>query len=383
MSGCIFGSKKLLSCEKVRAAFEAYDSEEYGSVDELKSDVENDRALLAGMYIDLKDDSIKKCLTTDKIGDIFGDDQNELLKNMYSKMIEEAVLLIQVENTSAGGSLKMAVLGMDFDDNKDAERYYNAYVKHLKKNYDETDSDMVSGMEFCTATTYTGKKAVCQRVYRYRDSVLVVAGYERGDNGITAKMQAVCDLIGVESPDISGYDCTSTTNAGGRFDLAMEHYDPQLIDPKEFNTKSEEVGTGSYYTETNDIGTVREMLSGSPIKTNQVDNFRGLVNRTRNSVTGIALYEIKTRNNEDAVEIFDTASKELKDENSKEMSGLAEGEEDNINYCYFDVSMFVSQSVYAVYREGDTVYLIAAIGSKQTEARQCFEELTDVMGLPR
>lgn len=381
VTGCLFG-KSPLSSDNVMKCCAEYDSEEYKSLEDMKADVENDRALLAGMYIKLEGESIKKTLTNDKVGDVLADAQEELLKNLYSKMIKEATVLIQAENSSDGGVNKMAAVAMDFEDDSDAGKYYKALVRFLSQKYEETSKDDDDTYSIYTVKELKGKRAFCERVYMKGKNVFVIAGYEYRNNSVTDKLRSFCDIVGVEAPDISYYDCNSKDNAD-RFAELVSATGASEMNKREFEKKSSDGSSMCNYAELSSPEVFINEMTGFAMEDKTYRSCRCLINhQSRNDImTGYYIFEIKVDSVPNAVYLFDSLCGYMKSEHPDSVKTVQDNK-DGVRYLYVEVSDSLSSKIYAAYSENDTVYIFGAYAQDSLNSSGYYYEVINAMELP-
>ncbi len=382
VSGCFLARKNPLSSDTVLEKCAEYDAEEYGSLEDIKADLENSRALLAGMYIKLEGENIKKGLTNDKIGDVLADAQEEILQHTYSKMITQATMLIRVETDRDGGVCKMMAVAADFEDDQNASKYYKAFIRYLGETYEESSKDNNDEYSIYTVKEFKGQRAFAERVYMKANHVLIVAGYEYKNNSATDRMKDFCNLVGVEAPDISSYDCTSKENIDRIGELAA-FYKAGELKKRDFENKvSQDTAMCDYATLTRPEMIINQM-TGFALDDKTVTSCRCLINQEKKDdvMCGFYVFEIKSDSVPNSVLLYDSFCEYVKTSNP-DIVRTSEDSKDGIRFSYTEINGKDAAREFAVYSESDKVYIIGIYAQDSLSVSGYHYDVITALGLP-
>jgi len=382
VTGCFLTGKNPLSSDSVFEKCAEYDAEEYESLDDIKAELENDRALLAGMYIKLEGENIKKGLTNDKIGDVLADAQEEILQHMYSKMIIQATMLIQAETAKDGGVCKMVAVAADFEDDQNASKYYKAFIRYLGETYDESSKDNDDEYSIYTVKEFKGQRAFSERVYMKANHVLIVAGYEYKNNSVTDRMKSFCGLVGVEAPDISSYDCTSKENMDRIGELAA-FYNAGELKKRDFEKKLSQDGAMCDYATLPHPEMIISQMTGFAFDDKTVTSCRCLINREEKDdvMCGFGVFEIQSDSVPNSVLLYDSFCEYVKT-SFPDADRTSEDSKDGMRFFFSEISTRDSAQEFAVYSDNDKVYIISIFAKDNLSVSGYHYDVINAMELP-
>ena len=268
-----FGAKSKVSPEKLMEVCEEYDSEQYDDADEIASDLDNNRALLAGMYTYAEGKDCRTQLNNEDINELYSDVSDELFSNIYWKKITSSTMFIQVFSDEEG-EIKLSAVAMEFGSSDDAEDYYGMKTEYFATLHEDddsyecsTDEDLDGSLEYTVTTVYRGQSAECFATYIDKDCVMVLTGYEHKRNDATEYLQEICEIFGIPSPDITEWDCNSqpeipsyvTGDVEDRFMAAVEYLHASEVDASSGMRAS--ALDGAHYFLTQDRGSMSQFAS--------------------------------------------------------------------------------------------------------------------------
>ena len=390
LSGCsipFFGKGNRISPDSVYDALSEYDCEDYDDLEEMAGDAENKRALMAGMFISLEGKYIRHALNDDTFNGLFEPVSEDYLYNLYSKSINKATLMIRGEENRDGGTVRLAILSAEFDDDEAAWKYYNSCndlmagltedekVQSYKDHFED-------GKLECTATQiFSVRSASCQSVYIEGSSVMVMTGYEDKCNDITDEFEEYAGILEIPYSDMSRWDCLAVPDVEDRILLMIDELDMEYLDPEEFSDRVDLEGQVlNIYTEGTDpsiMTGIEDIYSGYE---DQISMIRAAYTMP-SGYTAFYAFSFTLDGDVSASYLYEHAVTELMEENDEIISNTDTGETGGITYTKLYADNF-SHIRYSIFLEGNMVYLIGAISLQSDAVDDLYEEYSDILGLP-
>ncbi|MBR2524469.1 MAG: hypothetical protein IKE53_08560 [Clostridiales bacterium] len=382
-----------VSPDRLYAACEENDAEGYDTLEEITDDLENPRALSAGMFIKAEGKDIRHLFYDESINGLYADAAEELLLNIYSKSIEKATVYMRNEDHDPG-VISVLCCSMQFGSYEDADTAYkscNKYIKSLDDGTSESSSEkLVDGdMDLMFTTLCKGHSAVCFAVYVDCDSVMLLMGSQNKSNDVTVELTELTGYLEIPSPDLSFWDCLATPEIEDRFMALVEARGYQELDSS--MPSITRIGSGQgrsssitgYYLSDDpfDVSGLNLDSAGDPDAITRVGIIYDMSYSAGKS-GGIMIYELCYSDEDSAADAYDDILGSLS------MAGdyLEEtdsGELDGIRYTKFRLE--IAGYYYQVYLDGENVYItlcMNSIGNADTAYTDSFNEALEIMGLP-
>lgn len=383
-AGCsLFGRESRVSPQRFFSACDEYDSEEYESISELEDELDNKRALIAGMYIKAEGKEMRHVVESDALEECLSDIGNDVFYDLYSKNAESMTAFIQSEELDDKGKIIFAGVSVDLGNEDDAWKYYRKCNERFSDTADQ-DEDTTKTLDYasddkleCTVTVLLKRRqATVYSVYIDGDSVLVLIGYEYRNNGLDDYFDEFCEIMDIPAPDLSDIDTASANDeVEDRFMAAVDYLDAEEIDPEDFAARlasSPDVDVIYYITDEIDTSGFFVPTIDSNVAAG-ITEMRVIYESSRSSrMLGnyLMITEYKTEDKTVSEEMYNTLTDALS------MGGMTDvvdsGERDGISYFKASLS---DRIFYCVYRENESVYIVATTNDGS-------DEITDVMGLP-
>ncbi|MCR5060984.1 MAG: hypothetical protein K6A80_08155 [Saccharofermentans sp.] len=383
-SGCsLFSKESRVSPQRFFSACDEYDSEEYESISELEDELDNKRALIAGMYIKAEGKEMRHVVESDALEECLSDIGNDVFYDLYSKNAESMTAFIQSEEEDDKGKIIFAGVSVDLGNEDDAWKYYRKCNERFSDTADQ-DEDTTKTLDYasddkleCTVTVLLKRRqATVYSAYIDGDSVLVLIGYEYRNNGLDDYFDEFCEIMDIPAPDLSDIDTASANDeVEDRFMTAVDYLDAEEIDPEDFAARlasSPDVDVIYYITDEIDVSGFF-VPSIDPSIASGITEMRVIYESSRSSrLIGnyLMITEYKTEDKTFSEEIYNTLTDSLS------MGGMTDvvdsGERDGISFFKASLSDHI---FYSVYRENESVYIVATTNDGS-------DEISDVMGLP-
>ena len=398
-AGCslpFFRKESRVSPDKVFAACEKYDAEDYDDLDELIGDISNNRAMASGMFIKAEGKEIRHALNDDTVNEAFADVTDQLFYNLYAKSIESLTMMIKSKTKKDGGTVKIAICSAGFENEDDAWKYYkqtNSYFGDVAEgDRIESTKDRLSDKDLEATVTeiFISRSASCFSVYIDGDSVMVLMGFEKWCNDIDDELDAFCELLDVPAPDMSDWDCTSMPEVTDRIDLLLEEYDFTVLDPDTFEDVTDSFdANGNYYTETTDREKIEDIITLEDGMFRAVCMMRAayMIEGSQTHGPGSdysAVYFLSFHFDSDlsSEEFYNDLKEYFMDDNEDKIVDSETNTVGGITYTKLVTEAYI-KAIYGIYLDGDDVYLVG-LGSfdEQTNQQNYDDILTGILGLP-
>ena len=395
-TGCSlpFLKKSRVSPDKVFEACTEYDAEDYDDLGEMIEDLGNKRAAANGVFISLEGKNIRHALSDNAVNELFADAGEEVIYSLYSKQIDTVTLMLKSEEKKDGGTVKVALCSAKFDGAEEAEDYYDKcndlFADLVDKDGFESDIDSQSddNMAYTITQVFGHAKAVSYSAYLDNDCVMVLIGFERRCNDVGVELESLCDQLAVPAPDMSDWDCLAVPDVDDRLDLFLETGEFTEVNPNVFGdyVGDYDGGTNNYYTETDVEGTMEQLLGIGNESYENVEHLRAAITTESASSsirTGTYAISFDCTDEQEAETFYNDLSRSLADENSIFIVNQESDVVGDLKYIKLTLRESFSCAIYAVFREGDMVYLVGTMAVEQVSVEDNYEAyVCDAMGLP-
>ncbi len=383
-AGC--GGAKLVSPDAFAKACEEYDTERYEDVSDLVEDVGNEKLVKAGMFIQAESINIRKVMLDDKVDGVFAVAGDYTMQDLYSGKAEKGTILVKyVKDGDAswlvgGSSLKFA-------SEYEAQDYFKAKVMQFDSEASEDDS----GISYLIYNDIKNRSLTTHAFYIEKDCVLSLVGYENKTNDMSASIAELCSYLNIDAPCLEGVDCTKVVQVENRIATAAETCDVTELEPSRFH-EIETLPYKTYYVKDASLDDLRQ--EGSPsglLGSASASNCRSidvlcdlntnLSRATANKAGGYIAMGYRFDDEDSAKTGFDAFAKTIKEENRQVIVAEDTGTDDGLVYYKMASRVTIAYYDYAIYLDGNKVYLICTIGMTEEQAQNFLDDIEGKMGL--
>jgi hypothetical protein len=383
-AGC--AGKSVLSPESFAEALEQTDHESYDDVDDITGDLDNKRALAAGMYIQAEDSSIRNVMADEDINGIYELMGNDAIHDLYSRDMERATVLICRDKTGSSSLYMIGGVASCFDSAGSASDYYDDLVSKYEDK-DNTVSSTQGDISYTIITKTGNRNAKCYAIYLDNDCVLVLAGYESKTNALGDSFDEICGYMDIPSPDLSGIDCTKIVKVDNRVKNVADQIGAKTVDI----TKLTSIGmydTGTFYGSTDNLSEIKlglEELMGPFV--NDCRFFEMLNNISfddvsiakMNGAAGYMIIGYRMDDHDKALKSYNAMISNIRKQNLS-VGDEDSGNDEGIEYYSVSVSEQYITIKYTAYCEDDHVYLIFTESFGSANADEIEAEVLSLMG---
>ena len=390
----LFGGSGRLTPEKIYEELNKGDSEPCEDMDEILGDIDNKRAMLAGMFASFEGKDIKKTLKSEELNTYYADVGTEVLSELYTKNISRMTLYVQGEDIEdTNGNIKFAVCSMQFENDDEAWKYYKSCNKTYAAMIDATEdtSDLKyeqdGKLESTMTTINSGRNLVTYDVYIEGSCVMVLIGHAYKSNELTDRLSTLCERLSIPSTDVSKWDLLANVESDNRVMMAVEALKAEKIEDVDDDLPEITEYSGSpYYFVTDNPSLIEELGFGMIDDAEEITvlyNFNKLSSSRLTNMNGSVAYSLRCEDERAAEKIFNKVSTLYSIDSSSRKKNNDTGEEDGIKYSKVELGMSSSTVYYGFYLEDNMVYVICAYDKKSSSGSGSnYEELRNMMQLP-
>ena len=355
--GCLRKEREsIISFSAFREAMEEYDAEEYSSYPGIEEQLDNPRAMLAGMYAPL--DAPALC----------SDAQLE-------------VKFVQRIEGDEGAYVEMEGHLLQFDSEDSAVDFYDEYC-------DEFDVDLIDDLRYAFSIDASERRAAeCIAVYCEYDHVLIMTGREFKDNGLVSCYEDLCSLLDIPAPDLSVIDCNAPIPSEERVPLLCEDMDAEEIDASEFDFNWVLDEPGCYFVQTDDLVSIAGVLEGERLamydNVIHTDIFFSIDSVPEDlQASRFVVMRVQFDSPEHAREFYEDMMDDVAGRQAVDIEMIDSGEADGINYTKYKMTDPYMSASYNLYYEGDAAYVLSFLNMDEKVAADTIQHVCDVMSLP-
>lgn len=391
----LFGGSSRLTPENIYEELNKGDSEPCEDMDEILGDIDNERAMLAGMFASFEGKDIKKTLKSEELNTYYADVGEEVFADLYTKNISRMTLYVQGEELEdTNGNIKLALCSMQFESDDEAWKYY----KSLNTNYaelidaTENESDLNyeqdGKLEGTMTTINKGRNLVTYDVYIEGNCVMVLIGYARRTNELTDRLNSLCESLTVPSTDVSKWDLMSSIDAENRLMMAIEQLRAEEITEIEDDELPDiaDYSGSPYYFVTDKPGVIEDIGMGKLKGAQEVTvlyNFSKISTTRISNMSGSIGYALKCEDADKAEEIYNKVKRLHTPDTSARSNTEENGEVDGIKYYTITDELSSRTVYYGFYQEENMVYVVCAYDKNSSSTgSNNFKELCNMMQLP-
>ncbi|SCW26348.1 hypothetical protein SAMN02910456_00044 [Ruminococcaceae bacterium YRB3002] len=387
VSGCSlpFAKKESkVSPAKLIDACDEIDYEIYDDTGEILDEFGNERSMSNGIAARLDSKGLRKLLRDENVNEFFSFAEG-MTDAVRSNKIVECAVMFRADEAQDRGDYKMFCLASGFDSDDEASEYYDA-VAGFAEEYGTSaiEANVVTPSEDdleCIVYQSRGRQsAVSIELCKSLDSVMVLVGYEYFNNEVSGNLDGICSTLDIPSCGMEQWDMSEPADMGDRTECLVELYDMTEIDPGDLDALNETVEPAAKYFETDDKETMSQVLRlDDDTRYELMDRMRvGYIKRY--GIDAALIFSIEASDADKAAELYDFFKMQAKSPAGDQLN-VDEGIKDGINYYKFD-SIFVTYRKYAIYLEGNRIYILSILGMDEQEASDQFETYSGDMELP-
>ena len=359
LTGCFGGKRESrFSADRFVAAMEESDTERYDSYPEMEEQLDNERALLAGMYAKLEEPS-------------------------SSDTALEEYAFVRKLTDDEGAYAELDANLLKFETEVIASVFYEDRAGELE--------GAVSGEEDSLVYSYTvetgSRTAEFTAVYYDYDYVLILSGSEFKDNRLTELLDEFCPLFDMPVPDLSDVDCNAQIPSEQRMPQLIEEMGAEQIDAEEFSINWTLDEPGCFYVQTDDFVSISGVMDKSRLamydNVTHTDIFFSIDSVPEDLQASRYVVVRVTCDSEDSAHAFyDGIRDDIAAGTSHPTTIIGSGEEQGITYTKYKITDPYMSASYYLYYEGDAAYILSFLNMDEEVAADTIRNVCDIMCLP-
>jgi len=383
-SSCM--KKSVLSPDAFAEALDQTDREPYDDVTGLTEDLDNRRALAAGMFVQAGDSDIRDVMTDEEINGVYEALGKGIMSDMYSRDMDSATVFVCRDKTGDSSYYVIGGVASEFDSSDSASDYYDEMVSRYEEK-DNTVSSDGDGINYTMITKPGNRNAACYAFYLDGKCVLALTGYESKTNAMADSFDEICGYMDIPSPDLEGIDCTKITPVENRVKVVADQLGARTVDIDDFRSFGM-TDTGAFYASSDRPDSIKlgldDLTGDLSAECRFVDVLYNISfnDKDISKVTGLSGYILlgyKMDDHDKAKKAYDSMIANIRKKNEA-LSEEQSGKDGDIDFFMAENSENYAKFRFAAFCENDRVYLVITECLGMDNAEETESEALAAMG---